>query len=173
MWAIEIIRMLLTQMLAWENTEQDLLVCNAINLIYELKLLSCALTRHIVKTCQHSFGTWKATDMFRLQATFSPSLSQNSDEEGGADVKISLRSNSFLLIPSEKKRRDFSTHLKHSFLSLCVSVTCKLDTKFIITVKGLSLMLCKHCWVSDCFYDTNLNVYSFTAHSLRVILIDF
>lgn len=35
----EIVWMLLTERLAWENTEQELLVCNAINLIYELRAL--------------------------------------------------------------------------------------------------------------------------------------
>lgn len=38
-WAGEIVRMLLTEKLAWENTEQELVVCDAINLIYEVSAL--------------------------------------------------------------------------------------------------------------------------------------
>lgn len=46
-WAGEIARMLLTEKIVWENTEQEPVVCNAINLIYELRaLILCTDWQH-------------------------------------------------------------------------------------------------------------------------------
>ena len=63
--------MLLTERLTWENTEQELVECDAINLIYELRALILAywLTT-LWRLANIPRRMWKAADMFRLRLFF-------------------------------------------------------------------------------------------------------
>lgn len=103
--------MLLTERLTWENTEQELVECDAINLIYELRALILAywLTT-LWRPANIPRRMWKAADMFRLRLFF-PELIwwRGIERKWESGVKFHCAQTS--------KKIAFSTHFSGSFPS--------------------------------------------------------
>lgn len=161
--------MLLTERLTWENTEQELVECDAINLIYELRALILAywLTT-LWRLANIPRRMWKAADMFRLRLFFPELIWWRGIEHNWeSGVKFHCAQTS--------KKIAFSTHFSGSVPS---SLWLGRMENFILTtiaMKGMGLLLCKPWkWSSHavclCALSGLLprpNVYSLTAHSYQ------